>query len=459
MKAIYRTSLLPLEGELEGVSSLLACLVCCIAATLTSCSNDTDNVFDQSASERTANAQALYYDILEGQQQGWTIDYYPSDGSMGGIAYTVRFSGGEATVACEQAVRNPVTNTTYPVGTELTSLYRITNETGVILSFDTYNPLMHYWSQPSQGHGKGYESDYEFTFISASADSVVLRGKKYGNLLRMYPLHEAATDYVGKVAQMSSTLSAVTRKRAVVNGVDVAVTMADNLLTFPSTQPRNSVGEFGSPPIKTVPFVYTPEGLRFYEPVTLNGSTATELLYDNVTDELRSASGDITLPSPTVAEHFAGTKGQWLFGYNRTSGPVADDMCSELADIISECTATTGASYGEQVREIYLGANMESAANDPHRMVLGWHTRFSGIDLYIGYAVEMTMADYQRQTVSIVPLEGANLFYNYSYWQPFVDFVCTGSPYQLSFDSNDNPKEVVLTSEKDSSKWFKLKLK
>ena len=424
--------------------TLIVAVGCGVAATLTSCSNDVDNVFGESAAERVAKSQADYYATLEGQQQGWILDYFPADGSMGGVAYTVKFADGEATIACEQDIKNPVTSTTYPVGTEWTSLYRITNETGLVLTFDTYNPLFHYWSQPSQGHGKGYESDYEFTFLSASADSVVLRGKKHGNFLRMYPLHEAATDYVSRVAQMRTTLNAVTRKRAVVNGKDLPITMTDNLLTYIDN---------------TVPFVFTPEGLRFYEPVMLNGVTAKELTYDSNTDALHSSTDDIVLPSPTAAERFAGTKGQWLFGYNRTTGPSADEMCSELADILSECAATTGANYGEQVREVYLGTNMESAANDPHRLVLGWHTRFSGIDLYIGYAIGMEMADFQRQTVNILPIEGANLFYNYSYWQPFVDFVCTGSPYQLTFDSDDNPSEVMLTSEQDSSKWFKLKLK
>ena len=438
MKTIYRS--LP--------HVLVSCCFTATLAVLTSCSNDVDNVFGESAAERMADRQNAYYATLEGQQQGWALDYYPADGSMGGVAYTVRFANGEATIACEQAVKNPVTNTTYPVGTEWTSLYRITEEAGVLLTFDTYNPLFHYWSQPSQGHAKGYESDYEFTFLSASADSVVLRGKKHGMLLRMYPLQESAIDYVSKVAQICSTLSAVTRKRAIVEGQDVAITMTDNLLTFSDNGQNYSM-----------PFVYTPEGLRFYKPVSLRGTIASELSYDSNDNSLRSATGSIVLPAPTVAEGFAGTKGQWLFGYNRTTGPSADEMCSELADILTECAATTGANYGEQVREVYLGVNMESAANDPHRMVLGWHTRFSGIDLYIGYAIAMEMADYQRQTVSIQPLEGANLFYNYSYWQPFVDFVCTGSPYQLSFNSDDNPTEVTLTSEKDSSKWFRLKLK
>ncbi|MBQ9203392.1 MAG: DUF4302 domain-containing protein [Prevotella sp.] len=412
---------------------------------LASCADEVDNVFGQSASNRVADSQAAYYTILEGQQQGWVLDYYPSDRSLGGVAYTARFKDGEVTMTCEQAVKNTVTSRTYPVGTEVASLYRIVNETGILLTFDTYNPLFHYWSQPYQGHAKGYESDYEFTFLSACADSVVLKGKKHGNLLRMFPLRQTAADYVKQVANIHTALGSTTRKRAVIEGQTTHISMSDNLMTYADNGQSH-----------TVSFVYTPDGLRFYEPVTLGGVSVSQLTFNSGTDELCSADSRIVLPTPTTAERFTGTKKQWFFGYHYSKG--ASDMCDELRDIITDCAKQTSGNYGEQVRDIYLGANMENASTDPHRMVLGWHTRVSGINLYIGYAIGMEMADDQRQLISIQMLEGANLFYNYSYWQPFVDFIGNNSPYLPVFDSQDNPTQVTLTSEKDSGKWFTLKL-
>jgi hypothetical protein len=132
-------------------------------------------------------------------------------------------------------------------------------------------------------------------------------------------------------------------------------------------------------------------------------------------------------------------------------------MCDELKDIISHCAdVVNGGTWGETVRELYLGANQEPFANDKHRWVLGWQTRMSSIRYNIGYAVDIEVADAARQLVNINMVEAANLFSNYGYWQPFVDFVGQHSPYLLTFDNDENPKEATLVSERDATKWFKV---
>lgn len=416
----------------------------------TSCTPDVDNVFGESAANRIEKSQNSYYAVLEGQSQGWALDFYPSDRIEGGVAYTACFKDGQVTMACEQSINNTITSKTYAAGTEASSLYKITKETGVMLTFDTYNPLFHYWSQPIKGHSKGYESDYEFTFISASADSVVLRGKKYGNKLCMYPLQETATDYVKKVKATHSTLTSISRKRAVVDGNTYPITMAYDLFTYDLNGKRHSV-----------PFVHTPDGIRFYEPVTIGGTIVRQLTFDSESQELRSADGRFVLPNPSVIEKsFIAPQKQWLFSYKASTGEPSN-MCDELLNIVKSCAdVINNGGWGEVVRELYLGANMEPFANDHHRWVLGWHTRLSGaIDYYIGYAIDMNLEDASRQLVSIQMLEAANLFSNYGYWQPFVDFVGNNSPYLLTFNNDNNPTEATLTSEKDSSKWFKLKIK
>ena len=430
--------------------------LCCIAfftfhsSLFTSCTPEVENVFGESAANRVAKDQSNYYAILEAQTEGWALDFYPSDRIEGGVTYTACFKDGEVTMICEQDINNTDISKKFPKGTEQTSTYQIISETGVLLTFDTYNPLFHYWSQPFKGHAKGYESDYEFTFISASPDSVVLRGKRYGNKLCMYPLHESAADYVKKVTAMRTTLTAIPRKRAVVDGQTIPVTMAYNLFSYDQNGTSHSV-----------PFLYTPEGIRFYEPVMLNGVTVSQLTFDSSSQELRSADGRFVLPKPTVIEQqFIAAQGQWLFSY-KWSTAEPSDMSDELRDIIKTCATTLDQKgYGEKVRELYIGANMESFANDRHRWVLGWHTRMSGsIDFYIGYGIVINLIDANRQLISIDMTDAANLFSNYGYWQPFVDFVGQHSPYLLTFDNDTNPTTATLTSERDSSKWFKLKRK
>ena len=200
------------------------------------CSPETDNVFGDSPAERHQQAAAQYTAILEGAADGWVMDFYPGEGEYGGIAYTARFTGGKATLSCEQTIDNTAvdgrTTGVYPAGQEVTSYYRILNGRGIMLSFDTYNPLLHYWSQPSGTDYDGLAGDYEFTFVSASPDSVVLRGVKHGNLLRMYPLGQQAATYLQAVAAMRAELAPVTRKRLTVDGTpaDIPITLMENQL-------------------------------------------------------------------------------------------------------------------------------------------------------------------------------------------------------------------------------------
>ncbi|MBR1485247.1 MAG: DUF4302 domain-containing protein, partial [Prevotella sp.] len=257
------------------------------------CSPETDNVFGASPAERHQQAAAQYAAILEGATDGWAMDFYPGEGEYGGIAYTARFADGKATLACEQTIDNTAVDGratgVYQAGQEVTSDYRILNGRGVMLSFDTYNPLLHYWSQPSGTDYDGMAGDYEFTFVSASVDSVVLRGVKHGNLLRMYPLGQHSGDYLQAVSAMRALLAPVTRKRLAVDGlpVDIPLTLMENQLSVTTDSTA-----------RTVPYVYTHRGLRLYAPIAIGGATLFELQLDAATGSLRSADGRMELPRP-----------------------------------------------------------------------------------------------------------------------------------------------------------------
>ena len=424
-------------------------LIAAFAVILASCTPDTEDVFGESAANRVALSQNSYSALLESQQQGWALDYYPSDGTLGGVAYAARFHGGLVTMSCEQTVSNPVTAKTYPVGTEATSYYQVTGETGVLLTFDTYNPLFHYWSQPSAGRAKGYQSDYEFTFLAASADSVVLRGKKHGNLLRMYPLAEAPAAYVRRVQQTHAVLGSIIRKRALVNGVSKSITMAYNQFSYT----EQAKGD-------TVPYIHTADGVRFYRTVTLGGVNISRLTYDSSANALRSPDGRVVLPAPTVAESFAGGQTQWYFGYSEADGPT--EMCSELADLLSDCAQRIKKpNWGYEVlQDFYIGGNLFSG--DALHTVIGWRAADNygkGNPAYFAYGISMDLVDEQRQLVGIHALEPATNFDKHVYCQSLVDFIGQHSPYQLVFDNDESPTSVTLTSEHDATKWFTLRIR
>lgn len=429
---------------------LLGCVCCCITATISSCSPDTENLFGDSPAIRQQQAASQYATILEAQEQGWAVDFYPSSFEYGGLAYTARFKDGRVTLACEQDINNASVEGSakgkHPAGQELTSDYRIVNGLGVVLTFDTYNALMHYWSQPSGTDFDGYASDYEFTFVSASADSVVLRGVRHGNLLRMYPLRESSGDYLDKVASMRATLSKDTRKRAVVDGTVVPVTAMENHLEYTLDGESHNM-----------PYVYTATGVRFYNPVVMRGVSVMEMQLDPSTQSLRSADGRMELPQPTSLERFCGAGSQWHFIFGKTDASY--EMCDDLRALVKDASSQLSRQKYETLKDIYIGLNKLPRAEDPQRIVMGWTSAYSSWSYEVCYGLEMTVTDEASALVDIRATESGNLFYNYTVMlSPMLSFVTTHSPYVLTFDNADNPTRVTLTSKDDTSKWFTLKL-
>lgn len=420
-----------------------------VAAGLTACQSDDDNVFGQSVSERQNQAMADYAAILKGAPNGWVMDFYPADLTLGGVAYTALFDGTDVTMTCEQDINNAYINKQFVAGTPFTSGYRILAEQGIVLSFDTYNPLFHYWSQPSGTDSDGFASDYEFTFVSASANELVLRGKKYGNILRMRPLNEPQDVYINKVAAMRATLKDIPRKRALVDGKAVAVSVMDGYMDYSDAQGQ----------LCETAFLYTATGIRFYESVVLDGVAVSEFMLDASSHDLVSADQRVRLPMPTLLERFCGTIAQWHF-VRDAQKKYYTEMSAKVEQVFTEAVNATMKQNWENVDDIYIGANKLPADKDSHRMVIGFTTSissWSSITYEVCYGVAMSVADEDKLLANVQPTESANLFYNYSMLQPVVDIIGQGSPYRLEFDDSDNPTQVKLTSAADSDLWFVLK--
>ena len=71
----------------------------------------------------------------------------------------------------------------------VSSLYSVKSEQATMLSFDTYNYLVHYFGQPQGSMADDPNGtlggDYEFVISDATADRIELKGKKYGNRIVM----------------------------------------------------------------------------------------------------------------------------------------------------------------------------------------------------------------------------------------------------------------------------------
>ncbi|MCQ2325551.1 MAG: DUF4302 domain-containing protein, partial [Paludibacteraceae bacterium] len=67
------------------------------------------------------------------------------------------------------------------------SVWGIVDDICPILTFNTYNNILHTWADP-QTDGMGMEGDYEFLIMEAKPEIVRLKGKKYGAYSVLYPV-------------------------------------------------------------------------------------------------------------------------------------------------------------------------------------------------------------------------------------------------------------------------------
>ncbi|MBD5267842.1 MAG: DUF4302 domain-containing protein [Bacteroides sp.] len=242
---------------------MTACLLAG-AAMFQSCLKDQDDKFDDSPSLRMQamldNAKAT----LTAAEYGWALDYYPDSYlQYGGYAYTIKFDGSHATVGAEMKP-----------GEFHSSLYKLTDDSGPVLSFDSYNDLMHYFATPDSEHPHAYDGDFEFILLNVTDDLITLRGKRTGNTMYMRRLECPADEYLVDVVEMARDIFLPTVE-GTLNGAALtgAISLENRYMTLSWGEGADqSAGEF---------FVPVPGGIRFLNPVDIAGESVSTLLYSH----------------------------------------------------------------------------------------------------------------------------------------------------------------------------------
>ena len=157
-----------------------------------SCLKDQEDIFDKDPALRVQEAMENANKTLVSSENGWELDYFPHEKRQyGGYAITVQFADGKAVVGGELDMEH-----TYE------SLYKMTNDQGPVLTFDSYNALMHYFATPSSGNYEAMHGDFEFVIDSVGSDVVKVHGKKTQNVLYFRKLQISSEEYLAKVKEV-----------------------------------------------------------------------------------------------------------------------------------------------------------------------------------------------------------------------------------------------------------------
>lgn len=227
-----------------------------------SCSDDNDL---KDPSVRLSEATTKYQDILTSAPNGWAMTMY-GDLDFGGFNLLCKFEkSGKVTVANEM----------FAADTTAVTHYKLEQSSGVVLSFDEYCELFHYFSDPLNTDGynsqteNGFGADLEFRIISASTDSIVLRGKKHDTKIVMTPLTANTSEITDSVwAKYLRDVAAVAKVMQkgsyhMIQGTDTLQLKANKRNRIFSYITVDSVGNRTK---HNVPYIITPKGLTFYKP-------------------------------------------------------------------------------------------------------------------------------------------------------------------------------------------------
>lgn len=146
-----------------------------LTATFAACSRDEESLFDKPAAIRAQEAIENAFDVLTSQEAGWEMAYFPNlENTAKGYNMVVKFKkDGSVSATAKNS-----TTTMNKIVTDSASTWQVKSDYGPILSFDTYNKVLHAWADPGSD-GSGLLGDYEFLILKATPELVLLKGKKH----------------------------------------------------------------------------------------------------------------------------------------------------------------------------------------------------------------------------------------------------------------------------------------
>lgn len=387
--------------------------------TYTSCTNEVDDVFDKSSADRIAEALTTDKKMLVDAPNGWLMEYF-CENTYGGYNMFVKFND-DNTVT--------VANEVYENGARQTSHYKLEQSMGVLLSFDEYNELFHFFSEPANPfgigtNGIGMRGDFEFRVIKAEADRFELKGKKHGARIVMTRLAENVDwdKYIADVNKMDANMS-YSKYQIIIDGAEPLIMRKDyRTFTYSDAESDEDI---------VIPYIVTPEGIKLSEPIVYGGKTINMLSYND--DDSWSSADDkavnIQPILPSLVEQLTDESVYWSF--------IQGQMSSTSALYFKQAE-NGSASEGEDIVFMALGVNPNSAN-------VGWGVFFRSGN-YMG-VIAMTITPIDDTHIALAPKaydSNGQYYYQYCGYNYIANGILRGT-FELSTDNPKNPSYIRMT--------------
>lgn len=462
-------------------SALLA--IAGIAAT--SCSNKEDDIFDDAAAVRMDAAKADTKALLISAPNGWELSYFADNEWEPGYIILMKFHNDESV---EMAGSNAwvanafMSQDRYAVQRE-TSLYKMISDDGPVLTFDTFNKMLHIFSEPynlpsatynpenvpfpigpqekSPVSGKDYDvnesgyghnGDYEFVILSKTDNEIILRGKKTRINMRLRRLADD-TDWDTYFATVNRLAENTFSNRfgdlkMVVGGHDLHIS---NL----TSGVMSILADDDDPVMETVkvPFIYTPDGIRLREPYKGFEDRLPDIAIQNFAfnedGTLRCTDRDVEFAlNSSYPEIFGMPTFSWNINFDTAAGTVKTLIDQTVADFAAISTYQ-GLQY------LYFNYNMASGR---HAVTMRVKRSSSLGSIYGDYTygedgtIKMSFTGDEGDT------NGLNRIGKVPALKSLLQHI-SATTWKVTTESPMAPENLTFTNVSDSSEYFNVTIR
>ena len=393
------------------------------ACLLVSCSQEEEAVYGKgnSYAKRTGETSTEYVNLLEGATNGWLLSMYVGTGQQyGGYNYILKFHQGKVTALSEATTE------------EDTSLYTLNFSEKSILTFDTYNKVLHQFVEPSALFPEGKIGDNQLVIQSYENGVFTLKGQRSNNLMTLRKLEGEATAYLTKIRERQSLFKVSDAYPITINGKEVDFELQ------PSN--RQFIAREGTTMIKKA-YIYTENGFKLYEPITIAGKTFSEFT-------LSADNSEITADDASIKTRMVYNNLPFDFYNGNIKINMLDDLCSSNAAFVKIYNLYKTVKSRNIAPYFYLGKLSPSEDIAMNFTIYYYDNR----NYKMRYLLDFLPVAGKSDQVNIVPVE-QGFYWNYYGNYPLVEVLTQNAPYQMT-DVNGDGTLYKFTSTKNSEVTF-----
>lgn len=399
---------------------------------LSSCRYEERDIFDLSPAERLNKALTDNYNTLAGAVNGWEMTYFANPGSAG-YMLLVKFRTDGMAVIASQSELTP--NQLYE---QDSCLFEMIADYGPVLTFNTFNKVLHRFSNPENPDGFGLEGDYEFIVLKNDGDKMIVQGKKHKSIIVLTKLPDN-TNWVSHLQSIANTGKLL----FAANSPKLSMTVKGSVYSFTEGYKHIFVmRKEGVTATTPIPFIVTNQGLRFQSAVEIEGvsfqdfklnADSSALVSVENPDSKLTGAGDLATYAMNSIKVWNLNPQKMSTGLKTAFGTVSDGFKSTYnADSIS-----LGVTYF--INRFILTVVYQQGT-----------TKTEGkIDMDINATGKDALSISKKTTADA---NGSQFMTNIPALGNFITLLSNN--YALSTKTRLNPQEIKLTKKTDSNQWF-----